>query len=107
MRSRLGPGFLDVEHRCGDLFDRQQLIDIGAIDVIADISRERRSEDAVAVEDKPLQPPPKPLKVEENERTRRIDHDPAVAEINPVVSDIPGRKVRAYIFDGLHARRYP
>src|SRR5436309_13771066 len=35
----------------------------------------------------------------------RIDHDPAVAEINPVVGDIPGGEVRPDVIDSTYARR--
>src|SRR3978361_1038583 len=84
-------------------FDCQQLIDIGLIDVIADLTGKWRAIDPVAVENEPAQILFQALEVEKYQGGKCVDQHAVVMETEPVVADIPRREVGPDIRNDVHA----
>ena len=85
------------------MLDREQFIDIRLVDVIAHRAGKRRAIDAVAVEKEPAQRLSQALKMKENQRAISIDQHAAIAKIDPVIADIPGREVCSDVIDNFNA----
>src|SRR4051794_28365120 len=101
------PGFRNLQCRPDGFLDREQLLHIWPVDMVADLGGKRRAVAPMTVENEPPQAFPQALEVEKYQRLGGVDQHLATTKIDPVIADIPGRKVGADVADDLHPREKP